>query len=284
VRVASCRPESRYRGHTIEFFEGSGFAWGVGPSITVDEVFALESGGFLIWERPELREWFLEYWNWHLAHSVLPSAPTPVTGGSTLEPGPGQDASAKAEAEAAAKAEELKAQIRRRQEEARRKFEDKKRSAEPVSTGKAEFAVEAKRVVDTVELAGVARRDLADWGDSGADWWASVNLVFDARKRDAELWEVQQECHFARMDVRTDDDGVRTHYIGYQGFHYRGLDVVDWRAPVAQLYYQGDGPRVSYDCPNGKVNAFLLLKRDLVVSGTALEKMTDLVDRRQTRG
>jgi len=32
------------------------------------------------------------------------------------------------------------------------------------------------------------------------------------------------------------------------------------------------------------VNAFLLLKRDLVVSGTALEKMTDLVDRRQTRG
>ena len=105
-----------------------------------------------------------------------------------------------------------------------------------------------------------------------------------AWKREAALREVEQECHFARMDVRTDADGVRTHYIGYQGFHFRGFDVVDWRAPVAQLYYQGDGPRVSYNCPKGKVDAFLLLKRDLVVRGTALESMTDRVDRRQARG
>ena len=59
--------------------------------------------------------------------------------------------------------------------------------------------------------------------------------------------------------------------------------MVDWRAPVAGLYYQGDGPHLSYNCPKGRVKAFLLLKRDLVVNGTDLESMTDLVDRRQAR-
>jgi len=105
-----------------------------------------------------------------------------------------------------------------------------------------------------------------------------------ASEAEAALWDVEQECHFARMDVRTDAHGVHTHYIGYQGFHFRGFDVVDWRAPIAKMYYQGDGPHVSYTCPKGEVDAFLLLKRDLLVSGTALKSVTDQVDRRQSRG
>jgi hypothetical protein len=192
------------------------------------------------------------------------------------------EAAARAEAEAAEKARR-QAETRRRQEEARKKFEEKKRLVEPISPGIPEFAQEAKRVADTVELAGVARRALADWGDAGADRWAGWNLAAGAREREAECRKVEEECHFARMDVRDANGGVRTHYIGHQGFHYQGLDVVDWRAPVAGLYYQGDGPHVSYNCPKGRVNAFLLLKRDLVVNGTDLESMTDLVDRRQAR-
>ena len=44
------------------------------------------------------------------------------------------------------------------------------------------------------------------------------------------------EPYFARMDVEDDKDGYNSYYIGKRGDE--GLEIVDWRAPLARRYYQ----------------------------------------------
>lgn len=44
------------------------------------------------------------------------------------------------------------------------------------------------------------------------------------------------EPYFARMDLEDDKDGYNSYYIGKHGDE--GLEIVDWRAPMARRYYQ----------------------------------------------
>lgn len=44
------------------------------------------------------------------------------------------------------------------------------------------------------------------------------------------------EPYFARMDLVDDKDGYNSYYIGKRGDE--GLEIVDWRAPLARRYYQ----------------------------------------------
>ncbi|MGN1060487.1 MAG: UvrD-helicase domain-containing protein, partial [Candidatus Coproplasma sp.] len=44
------------------------------------------------------------------------------------------------------------------------------------------------------------------------------------------------EPYFARMDLTDDKDGYNSYYIGKHGDE--GLEIVDWRAPIARRYYQ----------------------------------------------
>ncbi|MGN0812421.1 MAG: UvrD-helicase domain-containing protein [Candidatus Coproplasma sp.] len=44
------------------------------------------------------------------------------------------------------------------------------------------------------------------------------------------------EPYFARMDLTDDKDGYNSYYIGKHGDE--GLEIVDWRAPMARRYYQ----------------------------------------------
>ena len=44
------------------------------------------------------------------------------------------------------------------------------------------------------------------------------------------------EPYFARMDLEDDKDGYNAYYIGKRGDE--GLEIVDWRAPLARRYYQ----------------------------------------------
>jgi DNA helicase IV len=45
-----------------------------------------------------------------------------------------------------------------------------------------------------------------------------------------------EEPYFARMDLTDDKDGYNSYYIGKRGDE--GLEIVDWRAPLARKYYQ----------------------------------------------
>ena len=74
------------------------------------------------------------------------------------------------------------------------------------------------------------------------------------------------EPYFARMDVTDDKEGYNSYYIGKRGDE--GLEIVDWRAPLARKYYQKS--RTSFSI--NEYNYKLILRRALrTKSGKVLD-------------
>ena len=84
--------------------------------------------------------------------------------------------------------------------------------------------------------------------------------------------------YFTRIDFKEDSQDVRTYYIGKYGVTNSDSlapVVIDWRAPLANLYYSGQLGRVNYTAPDGKVEGELTLKRQLDVQNGELISIFD---------
>ena len=86
------------------------------------------------------------------------------------------------------------------------------------------------------------------------------------------------QAYFARLDFTPAGCLPETWYLGRWGV----LDpatltpvVVDWRSPVANLYYSGQIGPMDYTAPDGRVNGELTLKRMLTVRGRELVSLFD---------
>jgi DNA helicase II / ATP-dependent DNA helicase PcrA len=86
--------------------------------------------------------------------------------------------------------------------------------------------------------------------------------------------------YFARVDYY--EDGVKalqSLYIGKLSL-LREEDneplIIDWRAPIANLYYEGRIGRASYECPSGIVNGEIKLKRQYSIENAELKDMYDI--------
>ena len=86
------------------------------------------------------------------------------------------------------------------------------------------------------------------------------------------------QAYFARLDFIPDGEDPVTCYLGRWGvLEPDTLEpvVVDWRSPVANLYYAGQPGRVDYETPDGHVTGEMTLKRMLTVSGRKLQGIFD---------
>ena len=86
------------------------------------------------------------------------------------------------------------------------------------------------------------------------------------------------QAYFARLDFTPAGEGPETWYLGRWGV----LDpvaltpvVVDWRSPVANLYYSGQIGPMDYEAPDGRVEGELTLKRMLTVRQRQLVSLFD---------
>jgi len=86
------------------------------------------------------------------------------------------------------------------------------------------------------------------------------------------------QAYFARLDFIPSGGHPETWYLGRWGV----LDpstlepvVVDWRSPVANLYYSGQIGRMDYEAPDGRVDGELTLKRMLTVRRRQLLSLFD---------
>ncbi|AJD30961.1 RNA polymerase recycling motor HelD [Clostridium sporogenes] len=84
--------------------------------------------------------------------------------------------------------------------------------------------------------------------------------------------------YFARIDFREKLKDNESFYIGKVGL----LDeedkeemVVDWRSPIADLYYSGVQGKASYKAPIGNIEGELLLKRKFIIKN---QKLIDAFD------
>lgn len=92
------------------------------------------------------------------------------------------------------------------------------------------------------------------------------------------LKKSKDKPYFARIDFK--EEGKKNPeqiYIGKANIMKDTENVVvDWRAPVSSLYYDGRLGRVSYEAPIGTIDGELLLKRLFEITNGKLESFSDI--------
>lgn len=143
-----------------------------------------------------------------------------------------------------------------------------------------DFAQEAQRVRQTARRAQRegedARSQLAAQADkvtqltaqSGGDFSVELlvaeNMLAYMRQRSLYLSLAQDKPYFSRVDFTGSDGQRNVYYIGKWGLLDPQTDrpyVVDWRSPIADLYYTGQVGPASYRTPGGLVEGEINLKR-----------------------
>ena len=94
------------------------------------------------------------------------------------------------------------------------------------------------------------------------------------------LESAKAKPYFARIDYREDDaPAAEKLYIGKMSLSRdedQRLVIVDWRAPVANLYYEGRLGRTSYRCPAGEIGGELALKRQFSIAEGKLHEILEI--------
>ncbi len=114
---------------------------------------------------------------------------------------------------------------------------------------------------------------------SYSDEKQTIENIFNFISRDIEKYEDSlNEPYFGRVDFREHKAFTESIYIGKKGISNSkdGEEVVvDWRAPVADLYYSGTGGEAYYKVPNGIIEGNLELKRKFLYEDGNIEKLFD---------
>ncbi|GAA0078304.1 RNA polymerase recycling motor HelD [Clostridium sp. CTA-5] len=107
----------------------------------------------------------------------------------------------------------------------------------------------------------------------------TTEKISDVLKKDIEGYEEALLApYFGRVDFREKRGLEENIYIGKKGItnNIRGEEVVvDWRAPVADLYYSGTGGEAYYKAPIGVIDGTLSLKRKFLFEDGEIKDIFD---------
>lgn len=114
----------------------------------------------------------------------------------------------------------------------------------------------------------------------------SVEMIKFYDEKVRGLQRTQDKPYFARIDFLADDkDDLEICYIGKTGLTRESdnrVIIVDWRAPIATLYYEGRLGESSYLVPlkvlreNRLITGELLLKRQFTIEDQTLQEIFDI--------
>lgn len=97
-------------------------------------------------------------------------------------------------------------------------------------------------------------------------------------KRLTELTDLHGTPYFGKVGFSEDGQEEEEIYIGKYGLvnekQYEPL-VIDWRAPIASLFYKGSVGRDSYQAPVGKINVSINLRRQFLIKDSTLKGVFD---------
>lgn len=116
--------------------------------------------------------------------------------------------------------------------------------------------------------------------DDYADDYMKTALKDKFTQRIKNLQKVKDKPYFARVDFV--EDGTTNRDAFYLGktfvTDHETLEqvVVDWRAPIADLYYEGRLGNAEYDCPEGTIKGEIKLKRQYFFKDNG--ELQDLMD------
>ncbi len=120
-------------------------------------------------------------------------------------------------------------------------------------------------------------------GDSSADYTSVMvnTMLHDTLALKVKnLYTARGKPYFARVDYKENSsDKSEKLYIGKMSLSRdedQEIVIVDWRAPIANLYYEGRLGPSSYECPDGVINGDLLLKRQFSINNGNLDEIFDI--------
>lgn len=91
------------------------------------------------------------------------------------------------------------------------------------------------------------------------------------------LQKTKASPYFARIDFRPQgEERANPYYIGLYAFRYQQqLYVIDWRSPVASMFYDFELGPAFYDAPQGHTEGALILKRQFKITNGEMEYAFD---------
>jgi len=123
-----------------------------------------------------------------------------------------------------------------------------------------------------------------DTSDDSSDPY--ISMIINTQLSDTleeklqKIENAKDKPYFARVDFT--EDGAITReklYIGKMSVlddkNYKPI-IIDWRAPVANLYYEGRLGRAHYECPDGTIYGEIFLKRQYTIDDGKLIDMFDI--------
>lgn len=108
-----------------------------------------------------------------------------------------------------------------------------------------------------------------------------INTVLqdNMKQKLKNLEKASAKPYFARVDFTEKDTLRQGLYIGKMAV-VRDEDnepiVIDWRAPIANLYYEGRLGEASYSCPEGLISGEIHLKRQYTIEDASLQEIYDI--------
>ncbi|MGV8979834.1 RNA polymerase recycling motor HelD [Clostridium sp.] len=116
-------------------------------------------------------------------------------------------------------------------------------------------------------------------GGTYSEELALTQQVHDFANKNLQKYsEASSKPYFARIDFKEKRREKESYYIGKFGLNdmSEGEEkVIDWRAPIAELYYSGEQGEVNYKAPIGFIDGELSLKRKFLIKDKKLEKAFD---------
>ncbi len=108
--------------------------------------------------------------------------------------------------------------------------------------------------------------------------YTRAHLIYMGEKRLKEIEKIKSKPYFARLDFK-EKENTEELYIGKLSIIDKDTHipiVIDWRTPIANLYYDGRVGKASYECLDGTIEGEILLKRQFIIENGKLERYSDI--------
>ncbi len=147
-----------------------------------------------------------------------------------------------------------------------------------------EFLREKEKLKQTVNQLNYEEKELEEHlgKDSSAydeQAYVRAHLEYLNHKKLSDLKKIKSKPYFARIDFKAKDEEKEELYIGKLSILDSNTQkpiIIDWRAPISNLYYDGRIGKSSYESPEGTVEGDISLKRQYFIENQVLEKYSDI--------
>lgn len=154
----------------------------------------------------------------------------------------------------------------------------------PAAREEQQHLEETKSVISVLQVQGDealarATNELAEARQFDPDMLPLREMMYARAVHSARnLRLAMQRPYFTRVDFTEEGGESFVYYIGKYGLMTPDLQdvvVVDWRSPLANLYYSGQVGPMHYVAPDGEVRGELTLKRQLGIDNGELQTIFD---------